>query len=808
MADGSVVIEANLDVSKADIELAKLKKEIQKTESLVWKQEAKKAPLVAQAVELEKKMRAAREEAQRYRQDWMNGVVGADKSQVAAQERLFAAEAEYAKVVEQIDKIDAKLAPSYEKLDAMKTTAGQLQKNIDDAADSTGKLKTATETAGKSMDKFTKRLIGLAKRVFVFTVITKALSSLRDWLVNVIKTNGEATAAIARFKGALLTLVQPIVEKVIPVFTEFVDLATALISKITQIVLPIFGISVKDASESAKALYEEQQALEGVASSAKAAKGALAGFDEINKLSSNDTSEAIIPDFSSVTNTSWIDSVLAGVSEKVTTAMLLGGVALIAIGAALGSLGLVISGLALVGAGVATGDKNGTFDHWAQALGLDAVSGYVATALLLGGIALVAIGAATKNILALFAGLGLLGIGALYSEGNEKVEGWVKSLGLDSVNQFISTAILLGGIALVALGAIFGKIGMVLAGLGLVGASVAYSDESTKKSWADALGLNSVFDYVTAAIQLAGIALIAIGARLGSLALVIAGGVILGLGIAADAIGEETLAAWWDVLKLTTVQQWVGVALTLVGIALIAIGACMGNFVMIAAGALSLGVGTITNASEGNLKSWVTTLGLEKVAGWVTAALLLVGIALIVFGIFTANIMMVIAGAGMLGAGISVGVTSGTFSNWIDAILKALTDFKNKALEIINEVWEGFTGLFGDIKKYNPNFTGYGPDYSWMFSGSVSAPGLATGAVVPPNREFLAVLGDNKTETEVVSPLSTIEQAVENALQRSSTGGRGEINLVLTGELSALARVLRPYIQDENRRVGVNLITK
>ena len=55
-------------------------------------------------------------------------------------------------------------------------------------------------------------------------------------------------------------------------------------------------------------------------------------------------------------------------------------------------------------------------------------------------------------------------------------------------------------------------------------------------------------------------------------------------------------------------------------------------------------------------------------------------------------------------------------------------------------------------------------------------PRLATGTVVPPNPEFMAVLGDNKHEPEVVSPLSTIEQAVENVLKRNSSSGQ-EINI-------------------------------
>ena len=39
-------------------------------------------------------------------------------------------------------------------------------------------------------------------------------------------------------------------------------------------------------------------------------------------------------------------------------------------------------------------------------------------------------------------------------------------------------------------------------------------------------------------------------------------------------------------------------------------------------------------------------------------------------------------------------------------------------------------------------------------------PALASGAVIPPNRKFLAVLGDQKSGTNVEAPLSTIKQAV------------------------------------------------
>lgn len=67
-------------------------------------------------------------------------------------------------------------------------------------------------------------------------------------------------------------------------------------------------------------------------------------------------------------------------------------------------------------------------------------------------------------------------------------------------------------------------------------------------------------------------------------------------------------------------------------------------------------------------------------------------------------------------------------------------------------------------------------------------PGYATGQVIPRSmRQHLAILGDNTRETEVVSPLSTIEQAVINAMAKVGGVGTGggsltvEIPVILNG---------------------------
>jgi hypothetical protein len=77
----------------------------------------------------------------------------------------------------------------------------------------------------------------------------------------------------------------------------------------------------------------------------------------------------------------------------------------------------------------------------------------------------------------------------------------------------------------------------------------------------------------------------------------------------------------------------------------------------------------------------------------------------------------------------------------------------------------------------------------------VSIPRLAQGAVIPPNREFLAVLGDQKSGTNIETPLDTMVEAFNIALRNNNSGfnGRIEVPVIIDGR-----EVLRAVRSNEN----------
>lgn len=181
---------------------------------------------------------------------------------------------------------------------------------------------------------------------------------------------------------------------------------------------------------------------------------------------------------------------------------------------------------------------------------------------------------------------------------------------------------------------------------------------------------------------------------------------------------------------------------------------------------VTLALGTLIGLAVKVEDAWDDMSGLEKVVvilGAVGAAALTAAVAV---GAFQSA-----ATLGLAAVGIAAGIT---------AILVAI----NSATQRANQATQ-------DLKRAT--------------ASGMDIPGFAKGGVVPPNQPFLAVLGDNRQEPEVVSPYSTIKQAASDALsERGSSAGTGRGDIYLDGK--KVGRVLYSSIESERSRLGAQLI--
>ena len=144
------------------------------------------------------------------------------------------------------------------------------------------------------------------------------------------------------------------------------------------------------------------------------------------------------------------------------------------------------------------------------------------------------------------------------------------------------------------------------------------------------------------------------------------------------------------------------------------------------------------------------------------------------------------------------------FSAVWDAIWSVFKGVINLIIDALNALWRGLYAAIagvvngvGDIVEKIGDAIGK----DWGFGIPTNPPvipKLAQGAVIPPNRQFLAVLGDQKSGTNIEAPLDTIKQAVAEVL---GWGSDRPITIVVQMDSK---EVFRQVVRENNAQVRMN----
>lgn len=321
---GNIIVEAGLNAENFDAGAAKLENRMKKAAQNVAKEErnldalnkklrdlqAAKVPTEEFANLTESVASAEKRLTQlTRRQDEMKAVGTSENSKAwqrvqneidrtvrklknydAAMQRMEASGAAYTQDSASIEQTRQKIdeaATTLERYQIEQREAAQAVSEYNAQAD---QASSVMQTVSDRMEKFRKRVIGLAKRVFVFTMITKALRAMRSALMSTIGADAQMSNSLAQIKGNLIAAFAPIYNFVVPAIRTLLSWIAKLTATIATFVNSIFGKTAAQASESAKALYDQAHATEAAGGAAEKAEKQLASFDTINKLSSNENS--------------------------------------------------------------------------------------------------------------------------------------------------------------------------------------------------------------------------------------------------------------------------------------------------------------------------------------------------------------------------------------------------------------------------------------------------------------------------------------------------------------------------------------
>ncbi len=706
-ADGSVIFSCDLDSTKAQKKLSKLRDEISELNSKLEKETGNKMNLEKQldaasqaAKATEERVKMLRKEVERLNdREWIQKQgFTQNEYQTQVLDRRAAAEAEL-KQQEELLHTQTKevktLSAAYEettanidsmtvKLDKAKVAAGELIANTEQERREREAENSALAKAGQYAARFRDQVKSLARSMLVFSVITAALTALRKQIKAAIATSTEASDAFARLKGALLTLAAPLMDVLIPALTWLMNLLAAIVSEIVTIISILSGKSKKSMEASGKNLYKEAAAIDATGKAAKEATDALAAFDEINKLSTTTSvggggggASAIAPDFDFDEGPMMekLDKVFQKINDIFKT---------------------IRAGLEIV-----VDDLKWSFDK--KAIPKSKATWLTVLTALLGATLGAAFGGITGGVIGLSLGV-LLG---LYLVGLDP-ETWKTEMDAEDAWIVVITALL---------GALLGSVFLGITG-GVAGFSL---------------------------------------------------GAILGLYLTGFAEGDEEHGG-----KSQLLSELIVVLCAL-------LGAVIGSIV-------TPGVGTVVGMGLGLILG-LSIYSVRKDPKKGTQRLVSIGRSVLL------GLLAGVLGVGLAALGIVSAGTAFIISAAIGLALKFFVDSVDDSK--VRKATSGFTGTRVSTSRSTrgaaaQRLNSAAPAYNEI-------PALASGAVIPPNRKFLAVLGDQKSGTNVEAPLSTIKQAVMEALAQ---GSREPINVNLVVDGKTLARVVVPNINNMTRAAG------
>lgn len=755
MADGKIVVTIDADAKKAQKELDTLSAKIDKMEAKLNEDTGTQSGLkkeldaaLQSAKQTEDALKSLRSEADR-----LKGITSGSASanpaeyidaysrqaevaaQIKEQEQLLVQQNKTAeKLGSQYAKITDKVITQTDALDAAKAKAGELVQQITDASGASARMAEASARVEKSMNKFGRRLSGVLRSALVFTVLSRGLSQLRSWLGETIMQNEAARASIAQLKAAFLTLAQPILEVVIPVFVKLVNILAQVVTAIAKFFGMLSGKSWGAQVSAAKGLNAEKEALEGVGAAAEDASKSMAGFDEINQITSNQASggggtsgagasSGITPDFSNLDLAEDKLNDILGIVGAIAAGLLAWKIASMFTDD-LGKVG----GIALAAAG-AFALVYFWLDAWNNGIDMTNFLGMLGgLAALAGGLAL-AFGPTAAAIALVVGGLAMLVVGI-----KDVIE---NGFTLENTLTIIA--------------------GLLAAGIGI---------SILTGSWIPLL-IAAIASILVALVSFTGH-----GEEL-----------INGLKNVIDGFGKFFKGVFTGDMKLAVEgakQIWAGLKQTWNAI-VNSIKDAWSAFITWLQGknpALAAIFETIGKLFSDQYNAWKKILS---------------GLITFLTGVFTGDWKKAWNGVLDILKGIwnlIVGTVEGAINFIIDGINLLIS-----ALNKIQFNMPEWVPLIGG-KSFGINITPV---------SRVALPRLASGAVIPPNREFMAVLGDQKSGTNIETPLSTMVQAFKQAMNETGGAGSRQMTVIFQLDRRELGRTIYQLNNEETQRVGVKL---
>ena len=233
------------------------------------------------------------------------------------QEQILKTEATINKLIGQSDKAGFKLADldaEFQRLSsAAKSSSNEVNKvneSIKRTANVANSASRSLRNANNSTRQYRENINGarsatgmfidsMFKWGIVFPIIMKGISAVGSYIGSALMTNAQFANSLQQIRTNLIVAFMPIYQAVLPALNALMSALSNVTAYIAAFISAIFGKTYQASFSAAKSMNasiaamqnmenhgkKASNAVNGIGEAAKKAKGALTGFDEINKLS-------------------------------------------------------------------------------------------------------------------------------------------------------------------------------------------------------------------------------------------------------------------------------------------------------------------------------------------------------------------------------------------------------------------------------------------------------------------------------------------------------------------------------------------
>lgn len=703
----------------------------------------------------------------------------------------------------------------------LKTSVGSLQNSLGGKLGAAiDKLKAKFSSFGRSSQKSMKKATGgvqsfgvrlrsIVAGALFFNLISKALTAMADRLGKALLANKTFAKSFGQVKSNLLTAFQPIYESIIPWLNKLMQALAQVTAQMAQFIASVFGTTAQQAQENAKELNKQTDALDSTASSAKKAEKALASFDTVQKLTnnSNNTTDPSAPkfdtDYSAVKNQTpqWLtdfwkvfqDSWAQYGQQTIESAK-----------NALSALKDMVSAIG-----------QSFMAIWTNGTGLETLNNIQ---LLLQTIfnLITAIATAFTNAW------------NTNNTGEQMLQSIMNLLNtiiqiITSIGQAFIAAWNDGNAGQIMLQSIMTLITTVVQAISAIGQAflAAWNDGNAGQTM-----INTLIQMITAVVNLVnsiGQAFIAAwsDAGLGESIFSNILSIITNIENTIKSLAENLQSAWeyngngvavWEsILKIIddvlagidkmsqATADWAS------GLNFEPLVTAFNNFMAALEPVVDLIMNGLAWAWENvllPLASWTIEEAAPAVLNLLAAALQAVYKVVSALAPILQTIWSIIKPIVQF-IGFSVISIIKGLTDTITKLGDALSFVINLISKIGSGIGSGISSLVGALGGGLSAFSLDSPTAAY----SLDIPALANGAVISPNSEFLALLGDQKSGVNVETPLSTMIDAFNAALDARGGNGNSSQPIELYIDGAKFARITGPYNSGETRRRGVSLVT-